>query len=295
MNTKVKPFTSVVIVGYGDIGRRVAAIWQEKGLNVHGVARSAESKQEMLEHNIKPLRADLARPESLEGLAVENSLIYYFAPPPRSGKTDPHVANFLNAIPADRLPARIVAISTSGVYGDCQGALVNEETPTNPQVDRARRRLDMEQKLRTWGNNNDVPVIILRVGGIYSCDRLPLARINKGIPLIHEHLAPKTNRIHADDLAQVCVAAAEKGRADNIYNVSDGCESNMTEYFLTLADYFNLPRPPLVDWDDAEEKIGEGMLSYLKESRRMDNSKMLRELEIKLEYPNLLSGLENCE
>lgn len=294
MNTKVKPFKSVVIVGFGDIGRRVAAIWQEKGLNVYGLARSDDSAKLMSDCGVKAIRADLAEPESLANLPLDNALVYYFAPPPRSGKTDPHVENLLAAIPSEQLPARIVAISTSGVYGDCQGAVVNEETPTNPQVDRAHRRLDMEQKLRTWGKEKNVPVIILRVGGIYSCERLPLQRIKKAIPLVHEQLAPKTNRIHADDLAQVCAAAADKGRADNVYNVSDGNESNMTEYFLTLADYFNLPRPPLVGWDEANEKIGEGMLSYLRESRRMDNTKMLNELGIQLKYPNLLAGLKEC-
>ena len=294
MNTKVKPFDTVVIIGFGDIGRRVAAIWQEKGLNVYGLARSDESKQLMIENKVQAMSADLAQIESLRDLPLKNTLVYYFAPPPKSGQSDPHMANFLASIDDERLPAGIIAISTSGVYGDCQGALVNETTPTNPQVDRARRRLDMETQLRTWGNNHEVPVIILRVGGIYSCERLPLKRIQQGIPLIHEALAPKTNRIHADDLAQVCVAAAEKGQTDNVYNVSDGCESNMTEYFLTLADYFNLPRPPLVGWDEANEQIGEGMLSYLRESRRMDNTKMLKELQVTLRYPTLLSGLSEC-
>ncbi|MEJ2140897.1 MAG: hypothetical protein P8Y24_00835 [Gammaproteobacteria bacterium] len=69
----------------------------------------------------------------------------------------------------------------------------------------------------------------------------------------------------------------------------------MTEYFITLADFFNLPRPPLVGWDEAEQKIGEGMLSYLRESRRMDNSRMMNELDITLKYPDLKSGLKNCK
>lgn len=295
MNQKVKPCTSVVIIGYGDIGQRVAAIWQEKGLKVSGVARSIASQQTMQAHHVEAIMADLAKPESLQALNLNHRLVYYFAPPPRHGQTDTHMSNFLSTIETGKLPARIVAISTSGVYGDCQGAVVTEDRPPNPQVDRAHRRLDMEQQLRNWGNTNHVPVVILRVGGIYSCERLPLERIKKGFPLIQEHLAPRTNRIHADDLAQVCVAAALQGKADNIYNVSDGCESNMTEYFITLADIFDLPRPPLVDWSEAEQSISEGMLSYLKESRRMDNTKMMTELGVTLKYPDLLSGLKSCK
>jgi nucleoside-diphosphate-sugar epimerase len=295
MNQKVKPFSHVVIIGYGDIGSRVAAIWREKGLNVSGLARSKENRQVMQQQNVSPIMADLADPDSLQQLDMSNALVYYFAPPPRTGQSDPHVTNLLTAISPNQLPQRIIAISTSGVYGNCDGELVSEDRPVNPQVDRARRRLDMEQQLRSWGRQHGVAVIILRVGGIYSCERLPLERIREGIPVLHEQLAPKTNRIHADDLAQACVVAAAKGKADNIYNICDGDDSNMSNYFLTLADFFNLPRPPQVDWDEAREKIGEGMLSYLRESRRMDNSKMLNELEIKLKYPDLLSGLKECE
>ncbi|MDH5395643.1 MAG: SDR family NAD(P)-dependent oxidoreductase, partial [Gammaproteobacteria bacterium] len=97
-----------------------------------------------------------------------------------------------------------------------------------------------------------------------------------------------------DDLAQVCVAAATKGRAGEIYNVSDGSNSNMTEYFNTIADFYHLPRPPLVDWEEAEKTISAGMLSYLKESRRMDNTKMLNELGVTLIYPSLKDGLKSC-
>ena len=113
-------------------------------------------------------------------------------------------------------------------------------------------------------------------------------------PYSEEELSPQTNRIHADDLAQVCVAAAAKKAEGEIYNVSDGTNSNMTEYFNTIADFCELPRPPLVDWEEAEKTISKGMLSYLKESRKLDNSKMINELDIKLRYPTLKDGLESC-
>ncbi|MCK5386950.1 MAG: SDR family NAD(P)-dependent oxidoreductase, partial [Gammaproteobacteria bacterium] len=165
----------------------------------------------------------------------------------------------------------------------------------NPQVDRAKRRFHAEQQLLEFGTNNiSVAITILRVGGIYGPGRLPLQRLKDQIPMLHENLSPQTNRIHADDLAQVCVAAATEKADGEIYNVSDGTNSNMTEYFNTIADFCNLPRPPLVDWDEAEKTISKGMLSYLKESRRMDNSKMINELEITLKYPTLKEGLESC-
>ena len=285
------PFKTVIIIGYGDIGQRVAALWLEKGLDVYGVARSDERRDQMLRQGVRPVQADLDGPCELSELPLGKSLLYWFAPPPPTGQTDPRMHKALTLMGDQRRPARIVAISTSGVYGDQQGRLVNEDTPPSPQVDRARRRLDMENQLRNWGESHDIPVIILRVGGIYGPDKLPLARIRAGVPVLRPELSPHTNRIHADDLANVCVAAASKPPSSRIYNVSDGQEADMTSYFYTLADFFGLPRPPAVDWAEAERCISPGMLSYLRESRRLDTTRLHKELGIEFQYPCLEEGL----
>lgn len=293
MATKVKPFKSTVIIGCGDIGLRVGRIWHSQGIVVTGLVRSAERAEKLRSAGFSAVQADLDAPVHLS-LPLRDTLLYYFAPPPAKGVDDPRMQHFLAAINTNNLPRRIVYISTSGVYGNQDGELVTEQTPVNPQVDRARRRYAAEQQLRHWCSQQNVELVILRVGGIYGPGRLPLQRIKDRVPMIHEQLAPQTNRIHADDLATICVAAALHGGNGEVYNVSDGSNSNMTEYFNTIADYFNLPRPPLVDWEEAERTISAGMLSYLKESRRMDNSKMLRELHVELRYPNLKAGLESC-
>ena len=284
---------SVLIVGCGDIGRRVAARWQD--VPVTGLVSSAASAEQLQTTGITPLRANLDDPASLKDLPLKNALVFYFAPPPATGTTDPRMGHFLAAMDPANLPSRVVYISTSGVYGDRAGEVVTEDTPPNPQVDRAKRRYDAEQQLRRFGQEYGVAIVILRVGGIYGPGRLPRKRLEDRIPIIHEHLAPSTNRIHAEDLAQICVAAAQRGRADTVYNVSDGTDSNMTEYFNTVADFLKLPRPPTIDWDEAERSLSTGMLSYLKESRRMDNRRMLEELEVELKYPTLEAGLAAME
>ena len=280
---------SVLIVGCGDIGRRVAARWQD--VPVTGLVSSAASAEQLQTTGITPLRANLDDPASLKDLPLKNALVFYFAPPPATGTTDPRMGHFLAAMDPANLPSRVVYISTSGVYGDRAGEVVTEDTPPNPQVDRAKRRYDAEQQLRRFGQEYGVAIVILRVGGIYGPGRLPRKRLEDRIPIIHEHLAPATNRIHAEDLAQICVAAAQRGRADTMYNVSDGTDSNMTEYFNTVADFLELPRPPTIDWEEAERSLSTGMLSYLKESRRMDNRRMLEELKVELKYPTLEAGL----
>ncbi len=294
MTDKDKPFKYILIIGCGDIGQRVARIWKNQAKSVFGVARTEESLSTLRQQHIHVLSADLDNPDSLSNLTSKHSLLYYFAPPPTQGTEDTRMANFLASMDKDYLPAHLIYISTSGVYGNQQGQLINEQTPANPQVDRAKRRYHAEQQLQQWSKDHAVALTILRVGGIYGPNRLPLQRLKDQVPMLHENLAPQTNRIHADDLAQVCVAAAAKNAEGEIYNVSDGTNSNMTEYFNTIADACGLPRPPLVDWDEAEKTISKGMLSYLKESRRMDNSKMINELKITLKYPTLKDGLKNC-
>jgi nucleoside-diphosphate-sugar epimerase len=133
--------------------------------------------------------------------------------------------------------------------------------------------------------------MILRVPGIYAKDRLPLSRIEKGLAVVNENEAGWTNRIHADDLAQVCKAAMECENSNQIINTTDGNPSSMTDYFNQVADFANLPRPPQVSMQEAEATLSEGMVSYLKESRRIRNDKMLEILKIKLQYPNLISAL----
>jgi nucleoside-diphosphate-sugar epimerase len=289
-------YQQVVIVGCGDVGLRVARRWQQGPAMVTAVVRSRESAQFLATSNLAALACDLAEPVCCLPQLATPALLYYFVPPPGAGREDSHVRRMLACLEEQRMrPARIVAISTTGVYGDHGGELVTEETTPNPQVDRARRRYDMECCLRDWCMRNDVDLIILRVGGIYGPGRLPRERIEKAVPILQEALAPKTNRIHAEDLADICVAAARVDHRYRVYNVSDGTDSNMSEYFLTLADFFQLPRPPQVDWAEAERVMSPGMLSYLRESRRVSNARMLKELDVKLKYPDLKSGLESCK
>lgn len=283
----------IYITGCGDIGSRVAQVWQARNASVYALARSAASASVLQSRNITVLNGDLDQPQSMP-LPPEHSEIYYFAPPPLRGVTDPRMRDFLAAIPSNRLPTRVVYISTSGVYGDVRGAWVTEESPVNPTVDRSRRRLDAEQVLQAWAARSVVPVVILRVPGIYGPGRLPVEVVKSGRPILSEAESMYTNRIHADDLANICVVVGESHSPPGIYNVSDGHPGSMAQYFKAVADLLGVPRPPEVSMDEAKRVLSAEMMSYLTESRRVDNSKMLRELKVTLRYPTLTDGLRNC-
>jgi len=284
---------SVFIIGCGDIGALVAGKWLERGANVTALARSEATAARLQGLGINTVPGDLDRPESLTQLALDGKLVYYFAPPSPKHDGDPRMEHFLAAIRADALPRRIVYISTSGVYGDTGGEWVTEASPANPQTARAKRRLAAETALRQFGREHGVAVVIFRVGGIYGPGRLPLERLKKGLPVLNEAECGYTNRIHAWDLAQLCLLAADKGLADNIYNVTDGQPGNMTQYFYAVADAVGLPRPHSLPMSEAREQLSPAMLSYLTESRRMDNRKLLQEFDYRLRYPDLTVGLSD--
>jgi len=286
--------TEVLIVGCGDIGIRVAGLERSAGRSVAGVARSEESAQRLRAAAIEPIRADLDVPSSLAGLPLNDAVVYYFAPPPGKGVTDPRMQAFVSVLVPPNLPARVILISTTGVYGDCRGEWVTEEQPPNPQADRARRRLAAETALRRWSDTSDVPVVILRVPGIYGPGRLPEERLRDGEPVLREEESPFSNRIHAEDLARVCVAAARSRRPSVVYNCSDGHPTTMTDFFYRVADRLGIPRPPAIPLDEARRRLGEGMLSYLAESKRIDNRRMREELGVELLYPDLAAGLRSC-
>lgn len=281
----------VFIVGCGDIGLRVAALEQAAGRKVSALARSDAAALKLARHGITAITGDLDWPDSLCGLPAA-VLLYYFAPPPPAGEDDPRLAALLSALDRQALPNRVVYISTSGVYGDCGGAWVDEDWPLNPRSDRGKRRLAAETRLRAWAGEQGVAWVILRVPGIYGPGRLPVERIRRAVPVVCEEESPWSNRIHADDLAQACFLAARQGRG--VYNISDGHPSTMTDYFCQVADHFGLPRPPAISMAQARDTLGPGILSFLEESKRLDNRRMLEDLGVVLRHPSLASGLPTC-
>ncbi len=280
-----------LIVGCGYLGCRLAG--RLPAGRVIGLVRSTASVERLEREGIAPLRCDLAH-EVSQNLPTEAADVWYLAPPPRSGVEDVHLRHFLQALDHSGQPRRMVLISTTGVYGDCGGQWVDESRPPAPVADRARRRLDAERQLRHWGEQTGREWVILRVAGIYGPGKLPLKRLREGRPMVAEKDAPWTNRIHADDLVRVCLAAMSRGRSGGIYNVTDGRPGNMADYFNRVADMAGLPRPQVIDLEAAEDSLSAGMRSYLAESRRIDNSRMLRELGVSLRYPDLDSGLRAC-
>jgi nucleoside-diphosphate-sugar epimerase len=280
---------AVLIIGCGDIGRRVALALRPAP--VTGVVSTIDSVGRLQSLGVEALQMDLDMPVLPAQLPAGGRQLFYFAPPPGEGERDSRVRRVCEALRGDALPVRVVYISTSAVYGDCGGDWIDEDAPLRPGTARGRRRLDAERQWLDWGGRTGVPVIILRVPGIYAHDRLPIRRLREGLPVLAEADAPFTNRIHADDLAQVCLAAMRRGQPGAAYNVSDGQPTTMTDYFNRVADHLGLPRPPVVGRAAARRALSPSMLSFLEESKRLDSRRMRDQLGVELMYPDLAAGL----
>jgi nucleoside-diphosphate-sugar epimerase len=232
---------------------------------------------------------DLDSDGDLPGGLPEHYSIIYPVPPAGEEPGDPRFARLLARLP--HAPARIVYLSTTGVYGDRGGALVDESATVQPGSPRALRRVEAENLLNAWCSGRDCIAVILRVPGIYGPGRLGLDRIAAGIPMIAEEDAHPGNRIHVDDLAGCCIAALSPEVPGGIYNVGDGDTRSSTWFTLQVAGQAGLPPPPCVSREEAERTFSPMRLSFLRESRIVDVTKMREVLGYHAVYSDPADGI----
>jgi len=259
---------------------------------VYALLRDAEQFAWWRRAGAVPVLADLDDARSLARIAGLAEVVLHFAPPPERGAVDTRMRRLLAALAKGKsLPQRLVYISTSGVYGDCAGARIDETRRLAPATARAARRVDAERRLRAFGRQNGVVVSILRAPGIYAADRLPIARLQKGTPALCAADDVYTNHIHADDLALLVCAALRYGRANRAYNACDDSEMKMGEYFDLVAGRFGLPPAPRLSRAEAQAKLSPIQLSFMSESRRLANHRIRHELHARLRYPRVEDGV----
>ena len=283
----------VLIVGCGDIGMRVVRQLAAR-VQLTVMTSSGTRTQALQALGVRVLRGDLDQPRSLRRIAGLADRVIDLAPPAPDGWTDTRTQALVTALRRRTPPQALVYGSTSGVYGDCGGALVDETHTVRPDTPRARRRCDAEHWIRFLGRSAGVAASILRIPGIYAPNReggTPRKRLLAATPVLRAEDDVYTNHIHADDLARACVAALWRARPQRIYNVNDDTCLKMGDYFDLAADLLGLPRPPRLARATAAVELPLGLLSFMGESRRMDNTRFKRELKLVLRYPTVAQGL----
>ncbi|RKP56720.1 NAD-dependent epimerase/dehydratase family protein [Pararobbsia silviterrae] len=287
----------VLVVGAGHVGLRCVTLLRDR-YRVFALTRDDDPARlaALREAGAVPVAGDLDRRRSLHRAARLANTILDLAPPPASGARDPRSEALIAAlarargrapIVPERRPPTVVYASTTGVYGDCGGARVDETRPVRPANPRAVRRVAAERAWRAAGARRAVDLRIVRIPGIYSAQRLPVERLRKGTPALAEADDVFTSHIHADDLAAIVIRAARAGRPQRVYLAADDTRLRMADYFDLVADRTGLPRPPRIARSVAEAVLEPVLLSFMRESRRIDNGRLKHELGYRLRFPTV--------
>lgn len=283
----------VLIVGCGDVGIRVLRRLRGR-VQVLALTSSAQRVEWLRAAGAVPIVGDLDHPPTLARLAGLADAVLHLAPPPGAGQDDPRTQALLAALSRRTRPAVLVYGSTTGVYGDAQGARFDETRAVAPQSDRARRRVAAEASVRAFGRQMGVRVCILRIPGIYAADREgghPRERLARGVPVLTAQDDVYTNHIHAEDLARACVAALFRGRSQRVVHASDDSDLKMGEYFELAASLCGLPPPQRLPREALAAVLSPMQMSFLRESRRLVNHRLKQELRVRLLYPTVHTGL----
>ncbi|MDP9107588.1 MAG: sugar nucleotide-binding protein, partial [Pseudomonadota bacterium] len=252
----------LLIVGCGDVGMRLLPLLARR-FRLFAVTSQPQRREALRAAGAVPIVADLDHPHTLARLRGLAPNLIHLAPPATNGMLDQRTRNLCRILPER---GRVVYVSTSGVYGDCAGALIDETRRPAPSNARAHRRMDAETQLRHWARGAHGRLAILRVPGIYGHDRLPLDRLQKGTPALIAAQDVYTNHIHADDLARIIVAALVRMQPNRVYHAVDDSAMKMAAYFDAVADAFGLPRPPRLPRDALSQIVSPMLLSFMSES-----------------------------
>jgi nucleoside-diphosphate-sugar epimerase len=196
------------------------------------------------------------------------------------------VACNINSFPT---PKHVIYLSTTGVYGDAQGDWVDETADLQPTSERAAHRLLAEQQWLNWSQEQNVPVTILRLSGIYGPGRSPFDRIAEGCTTIIDAPGHVFNRIHVEDIIQVIIRSANDYAESAIYNLSDDLPANQKDVMQLAYDLLGQPMPEPVELADAT--LSPMAQEFYRDCKRVCNEKIKNNLGIALYYPTYVEGL----
>jgi nucleoside-diphosphate-sugar epimerase len=226
-------------------------------------------------------------PELAAATAQANALLISAAP---ADGRDPALGALGPALEQAARLRSVVYLSSLGVYADSGGAWIDETAPIVPGLARRGARIDAERAWQAWGARRNVPVAILRLGGIYGPGRNGMVRLLHGTVHRIAKAGHVSNRIHVYDVAQA-IDAAFACRADDVFNVVDDEPAPPSDQIAFAAELLAIPPPAEIPYEQARGQISPFALSFYEGSIRARNDKLKSVLGVKLRYPNYRAGL----
>ncbi len=276
--------------GYGYSARALALRLIGEGWTVSGTCRSDEKRALLAADGVRAYLFDRDRPlidapSALDGVTDVLSSV----PPDRLG--DPVLDRHGELLSTARGLRWIGYLSTTGVYGDTGGALVDEIAPLCPTSERARRRVEAERRWLALHESDGQPLHVFRLAGIYGPGRGAIEQVRRAGGRRIDRPGHLFSRIHVDDIAAVLRASMAKPNPGRIYNVCDDEPAAPADVVAHACSLLGLEPPPPVPFDQAASELSPMALSFWRDNRRVDNTRIKRELGVELRYPDYRSGL----
>ncbi|HUO93697.1 MAG TPA: SDR family oxidoreductase [Rhizomicrobium sp.] len=279
--------------GFGYSAAALARRLSIDGWRVAGTARSDDKTASLQREGFTAFTFDgLSWPDALDAALAEAEAILISTPPTENGDPVLHIgAGRLRAVK----PRWLGYLSSTGVYGDRQGEWVDETATPAPSSPRSQKRLEAELAWRDFAGETSAPLHIFRIAGIYGPERNALESLLAGTARRFEKPGQIFSRIHVDDLAAVLAASIAKPSPGAIYNVCDDEPASQADVVAFGAELLGMPPPPLEKFADAEPGLSEMAKSFYRDSKRVRNDKMKRQLGVTLAYPTYREGLESLK
>lgn len=268
--------TTLLTLGHGYSAAALARLLLPLGWTVIGTTRGDPAA--LAATGVRPL----VWPGDLAPALEQATHILATAAPDAAG--DPFLQAAGPAIAAAR-PQWLGYLSTTAVYGDHQGAWVDEDTPVQPLTPRARQRILAEDQWRATG----LPVHVFRLAGIYGPGRGPFEKVRAGTARRILKPGQVFSRIHVQDIATVLAASIARPNPGRIYNVCDDEPAPPDEILAHAAALLGLPPPPEVRFEEAE--MTPMARSFYLDNKRVRNDRIKAELGVRLAYPGYRQAL----
>jgi nucleoside-diphosphate-sugar epimerase len=261
-----------------------------EGWRVSGTCRGLDTQRRLGEGGIEAYLFDRERPlEAPTALLDAATDILVSVPPDAEG--DPVLDRHRRDLMLLTRLRWLGYLSTTGVYGDTGGGTVDEDAPPKPTLDRSRRRVRAENRWLELAASHAVPVHVFRLAGIYGPGRSVIDRIRAGDARRIDRPGHLFSRIHVEDAASVLRASMARPNPGRVYNVADDEPAEPSAVVDYGCRLLGLPPPPLEELDSAAGRMSPMALSFWNDSRRVDNTRIKRELAVQLRYPSYRLGL----
>jgi nucleoside-diphosphate-sugar epimerase len=288
----------VLIIGCGYVGVATGAELAREGHEVFGLRRNPDANTQLLAAGIKPVSADITKSKTFKAVPANFDWVVNCASS-GGGDADDYrkiylegTRNILNWL-KDSPPRKFVYTSSTSVYGQDEGELVTETSPTEPNAETGRILVQTEKLLLAAGEARGCPAVILRFSGIYGPGRgYWFKQFLKGEPQTEENAGRILNMVHRDDAAGAIIAALEQGRSGAIYNVSDDEPVSQFELYKWLAEQLGRNSGLTAHRDRGQPASAPATRSSRRgaTNKRISNTRLKSELGYRFKYPTFREG-----